>query len=198
MSWQMALMAASTAFSAASQYSATRAQAKFGAAQAELQKTQAIDNANAAKLQGAQQEIERRREFLVMSEFNKNKAKYNIESSASFLALRRDNKARLEDSVRRIQLQALEGQRRFLLTAHSAEVEGQAFRHMGQTAWMGATATLLKGGTKMAMLRSPGSLSGSTTMGGTSNYKALTAGTPGTGPAYPPSGASPKIAGLYT
>ena len=193
MSWQMALMAASTAFQAVSQYSATRTQAKFGAAQAELQKTQAIDNANAAKLQGAQQEIERRREFLVMSEFNKNKAKYNIESSASFLALRRDNKARLEDSVRRIQLQALEGQRKFLLTAHSAQVEGQAFRHMGQTAWMGPTATLLKGGAKMAMLSGPGSAGG-----GTSNYSALTAGTPGTGPAYPPSGASPKIAGLYT
>jgi len=198
MSWQMALMAASTAFQAVSQYSATRTQAKFGAAQAELQKTQAIDNANAAKLQGAQQEIERRREFLAMSEFNKNKAKYNIESSASFLALRRDNKARLEDSVRRIRLQALEGERRFLLTAHSAEVEGQAFRHMGQTAWMGATATLLKGGAKMSMLRPAGSLSASTT--GTSSFKALTAAGPAVGsqPAYPPIGASAKIAGLHT
>ena len=157
MSWQMALMAASTAFQAASQYSAARAQAKFGAAQAELQKTQAIDNANAAKLQGAQQEVERRREFMAMSAFNKNKARYDYTSSMSFLALERDNQGRLKDAVSRIQLQALEGQRKFLLTA---EVEGQAFRHMGKTAWMGATATLLKGGSKMAMLSGPGSAGG--------------------------------------
>ena len=175
MSWQMAVMAVSTAFQAVQQYSAAKAQAKFGRAQAELQKTQAIDNANMAKLEGAQQEVERRREFEQMEAYNRNRARYDIRSSASFLALERDNQARLKDAVSRIQLQALEGQRRFLLTAHSAEIEGQAFRHMGKSAWMGATGTLLKGGSKMAMLRKPGSTGGSVGGGYTTNVTTPTA-----------------------
>lgn len=186
MSWQMALMAASTAFSAAQTYAQQKAQAKFGRAQAEIKRVQAIDNANAAKLQAAQQEVERRREFEEIRSYNLNQSKYDILSSPSFLALQTDNEGRLKDDITRIQLQALEQSRRFLLTAHSADVEGEAFRYMGKTAWMGATATLLKGGAKMAMLKGPSSSPS------TSSYSALKAGGSGTGPAYPSSG-TPKV-----
>ena len=150
MSWDIGLFIASTAFSALQSYSAQKTQAAFGKAAADIQAVQATDNANMAKISGAQQEMERRHAFADLQAVNENQTRFNLGSSPSFTALQKFNKAKMERDVDRIKLDTLQRSRGFLLSAHSARVEGESFRHMGQTAWMKGAAPLIKGGFQMA------------------------------------------------
>lgn len=150
MSWQVAIMAASTAFTALSSYQAQKTQAAYGAAGAAVKAQQAADAANMAKLQGAQQEVDRVRKYLEADAFNKNSARYDIGKSPSFLALEKANKQILDTDLGRIRLQAMENERRFLLTGASAEIEGAAFRTMGKNAWVTGVGKLLSGASNIA------------------------------------------------
>ena len=160
MSWPIVATIASTAFSAVQQYKSQKAMAAFGQAEAELESMVAKDNAARAKLQGAQQEVDRMREFEEARNYNLNVTQVDVYGQGSFLALKKQNLKTRDTDVSRIQLQSLANQRNFLLGAHAADIKKDSFRYMGSQAAFAAGATLLKGGAQMAMLSTPSSPSG--------------------------------------
>ena len=151
MSWPQVAIIASTAFSAIQTYKSQKAESAFGMAQANIARTAALDKANMAKIQGAQQEVARLRDYQETRSYNLNQQSTDI-MGPSFLALQEDNKKIRDESLSRIQLQSLASQRSSLLGAYSAEVEGQAYRYMGSQAAFAAGGKLLKGGTQLALL----------------------------------------------
>mgnify|MGYP003639963966 CR=1 FL=1 len=148
MSWPIVATIASTAFSAVQQYKSQKAMAAFGQAEAELESMVAKDNAAMAKLQGAEQELDRMREF-------EEARNYNLNISQVDLALKKQNLKTRDTDVSRIQLQSLANQRNFLLGAHSADVKNDSFRYMGSQAAFAAGGNLLKGAVKTATLLTP-------------------------------------------
>lgn len=155
MSWMMALTIASTALSAVQQYKSQKAQAAFGQAQADIQKQQYDADAAIAKLRGAQEEVERKREFEFLSADNNNNTDYDPHSSNSWLALRGDNEEQLNKDLGNIKLNSLGTQRKLQLSAHSASVSGAAFRRSGKGAIIGLAANLAKGGAQAYSLSGP-------------------------------------------
>ena len=166
MSWPIVATVASTAFSAIQQYKSQKAAAAFGQAEAELEGMVARDNAARAKLQGAQQEVDRMREFEEARSYNLNVTQVDVHGQGSFLALKKQNLKTKDDDISRIQFQSLANQRNFLLGAHAANIKKDSFRYMGSQAAFAATGTLLKGAAKAGMLMKPSLPSG----GGTGSY----------------------------
>ena len=130
MSWQIALMAASFAMDAMSAKAAANAQETA----ALFDKAQLDEQADLAKIQAQQQEVQRRRDLDELTAINNNAMGYDPYSSPSFLAMKKEDKRRMEDDVMNIQLMGRSQVRRFELGSQAAGIEAKSARRAGNMA----------------------------------------------------------------
>ena len=124
MSWQFALMAASTAMSAMQGMQQARAQQ----AEAEIRSRQAQDDMLAVEVEALEEEARRRRAFEELQASNRNAAVYDPYSSQSFLALEKRNEKDLEDDVSAIQFSGAQRRQQLLTTKGIHDLNAQSAR----------------------------------------------------------------------
>tara|TARA_R110002020_G_scaffold277014_1_gene492268 strand:- start:7258 stop:7764 length:507 start_codon:yes stop_codon:yes gene_type:complete len=134
MSWQMALMVASTAIQAVQQASAAKAQARNDEINASIAK----ENALAAKVEAQQQEARRRRAQEELAASNRNAVQYDTYGSESFQAISRRNLSDMEDDLASISYMGAARSRNF-------ESASEAYARNAATSRSAGKMALVKG-----------------------------------------------------
>lgn len=150
--FEIPILIASTAFSAVTTYQSQKAQGAFQEAAAEVDRVANEDAANTAKLQGAQQEVERLREFEELQQFNRNMLKVDTYGQGSIATFQKRQRGALKSDLSNLRLQTLETERKFLLGAHSASIDAQSGRYLSKTAGTAAMGKLMQGAASTAAL----------------------------------------------
>tara|TARA_R110002110_G_scaffold112168_2_gene278945 strand:- start:4583 stop:5077 length:495 start_codon:yes stop_codon:yes gene_type:complete len=158
MSWDLAVLAASAA-SAASQYSATKRQARAGAQASRIQAETAQTNKSMVELQALNQESDRQLELRKILATNINAVDYDPYSSASFLTIEDTSKKTAQTDIDRIRLLGKTKAGNYEQAVRMANIEGSAFRGMGRTAWLQPAGTLLQGAYKAHQIKVPSKVS---------------------------------------
>ena len=134
MSWQMALMVASTAMQAMQQASAAKAQARNAEINARIQN----ENALAAKVEAQQQAAQRQREQEMLAASNRNAAHSATYGSESFQAISRRNLSDMEDDLASISYMGAARSRNF-------ESASEAYARNAATSRSAGKMALVKG-----------------------------------------------------
>ena len=124
MSWQFALMAASTAMSAMQGMQQARAQET----EAKIRSRQAQEDMLAVEVEALEEEARRRRAFEELQASNRNAAVYDPHSSQSFLALEKRNEKYMEDDVSAFQFSGAQRRQQLLTTKAIHELNAQSAR----------------------------------------------------------------------
>ena len=124
MSWQFALMAASTAMSAMQGMQQARAQET----EAKIRSRQAQEDMLAVEGEALEEEARRRRAFEELQASNRNAAVYDPHSSQSFLALEKRNEKDMEDDVSAIQFSGAQRRQQLLTTKGIHDLNAQSAR----------------------------------------------------------------------
>ena len=130
MSWQMALMVASTAVSAVQGMQ----QARAAEQQALIEGQIATENALAAETQALREEADRRRIFEELQASNRNAAGYDPSGSQSFLALEKRNELDMIEDVDAIRYGGAHQSRNLELTRDAQIRNAKSARSQGQLA----------------------------------------------------------------
>ena len=130
MSWQMALMVASTAVSAVQGMQ----QARAAEQQALIEGQIATENALAAETQALREEADRRRIFEELQASNRNAAGYDPYGSQSFLALEKRNELDMIEDVDTIRYGGRHQKRNLELTEDQYIRNAKSARSQGQLA----------------------------------------------------------------
>ena len=130
MSWQMALMVASTAVSAVQGMQ----QARAAEQQALIEGQIATENALAAETQALREEADRRRIFEELQASNRNAAGYDPYGSQSFLALEKRNELDMIEDVDAIRYGGAHQSRNLELTRDAHIRNAKSARSQGQLA----------------------------------------------------------------
>jgi len=160
MSWQIALIAASTAVTTYSQYQQGQMNAELAqqeaAARAQSSEFEAIqhrENAELIRLQTEQEEEQRRREFALLEQENISNVSYDPYASPSFLASMKYNRKIHAQDLTNLKLMGAAQQRRALLGEQAALSDAQNAISLGstqasmyrRTGFLTASSSLLKG-----------------------------------------------------
>jgi len=163
MSWELALMVASTAVSAVQGMQQARAAEQQALTEAQI----ANENALAAETQALREEADRRRAFEELQASNRNAAGYDPYGSQSFLALEKRNELDMIEDVDTIRYGGRHQKRNLELTRDAHIRNAKSARSQGQLA-------LLKGavdaGTTIGKYAPSSSSSNLMTPGGSAGF----------------------------
>ena len=136
MSWEIALMVASTAVSTFQGMQQARAQEQEAAIRAQ----QATEDRLAVEVEALEEEARRRRAFEELQASNRNAVGYDPYGSQSFLALEKRNEKDMEDDVSAIQFSGAQRRQQLATTEAIHRANQKSARSAGTFALLGGIA----------------------------------------------------------